>query len=101
MLKSISALAAVATLAVSVPALAAEKSVPFSDLNLASADGRAALDNRLDRAAKSVCAVGESQELSAYLASKNCYIASIADARDAAEVAIAKHSGASVTVASR
>jgi UrcA family protein len=104
MLKTVSALAALAatSLAFAAPAYAGStKTVSFEDLNLASASGRAALDNRLDRAAKSVCAVGESLELSAYIASKNCYTASIADARSAAEVAIAKNAGASVSVASR
>jgi len=54
----------VATAALALPAVAADpaslnhmRHVQYSDLNLESDEGRLALDRRLDRAVKSICAV--------------------------------------------
>nr|WP_161593713.1 UrcA family protein [Parerythrobacter lutipelagi] len=47
--------AALAFSAVAAPAHADELKVAFSDLNLASSEGQATLEARIDRAAKDVC----------------------------------------------
>jgi len=59
-----STLILVSAAALAFPAVAAEpinpsdvRQVQFSDLNLESSEGRAALDRRLNRAVKSICAV--------------------------------------------
>ena len=95
--------AALVSLAAAAPALAASPSqmVGYADLNLASTQGRQALDARLVRAAKSVCAVGATTNLNEFIASKSCFQASVADARTAADQAIATKSGARVEVAAR
>ncbi len=95
--------AALVSLAAAAPALAGAPSqtVGFADLNLASTQGRQALDTRLVRAAKSVCSVGATTNLNAFLASKSCFEASVADARTQADEAIARKSGARVEVAAR
>lgn len=56
------ALAATALATAALPAMAAEGqsiSVQYSDLNLASAEGQRVLEQRLDRAARDVCDMGE------------------------------------------
>ncbi len=95
--------AALVSFAAATPALAGAPTqiIGFADLNLASADGRQALDARLVRAAKSVCQVGATTNLNAFIASKSCFQASVADARTAADQAIARKSGARVEVAAR
>jgi UrcA family protein len=95
--------AALVSLAAAAPALAGAptQSVGFADLNLASTQGRQALDARLVRAAKSVCGVGATTNLNEFIASKSCFQTSVADARSAADEAIARKSGARVEVAAR
>ena len=67
----------VAAAALAMPAAAAEsdvasgvRSVSYSDLNLESADGRAQLQRRLTRAAKSICATNPALESSAIRAER-------------------------------
>lgn len=95
--------AALVSLAAATPALAGapSQSVGYTDLNLASTEGRQALDARLVRAAKSVCNLNATPNLNEYLAAKTCFAATVVDARTAADVAIAKNSGARVEVAAR
>ena len=67
----------VAAAALAMPAAAADlgdapgvRSVSYSDLNLESADGRAQLQRRLTRAAKSICATNPALESSAIRAER-------------------------------
>jgi UrcA family protein len=94
---------ALVSIAATTPALAAAPSqvVGFADLNLATTEGRQALDARLVRASKSVCQVGATTNLNEFVASKACFQSSVADARMAADQAIARKSGARVEVAAR
>jgi UrcA family protein len=99
-----SALAALAlTVAAASPALAAPESrtVGFGDLNLATSQGRTALDQRLNRAAKAVCGVGDKRDLTGIMAANTCHQAAMTEARIAADAAIARKSGARVEVAAR
>lgn len=59
------AAAGLSTFTAVAPALASEAGVPVqhADLNLASAAGRAALDRRIDRAARQVCGTALTIEL--------------------------------------
>ncbi len=95
--------AALVSVAAVTPALAGAPSqaVGFADLNLGTTQGRQALDARLVRAAKSVCQVGATTNLNEFIASKSCFQTSVADARTAADEAIAAKSGARVEVAAR
>lgn len=61
--------------------------VGIADLNLASAQGVAELDRRLDRAVKTVCATGPAADLRTTLAARSCLVKTKATAalqRDAA-----------------
>ena len=73
----IATLGLVAAAALAAPAAAADlsgvpgvRSVSYSDLNLESADGRAQLERRLVRAAKSICATNPALESSAVRAER-------------------------------
>jgi len=55
MKKSILAIVSLAMVAAATPAHAESMQIKYSDLNLASAEGRAALEGRIDRAAKKIC----------------------------------------------
>ncbi len=102
MLPRLTILAAAAATLVATPALAGPRtqSVGFGDLNLASAEGRAALDARVDRAARNVCQVGIATDLPTFMASKTCYRNSVSDARDAVAKIVSSRV-ARVEVASR
>lgn len=91
----IAALAAVATAGtVSFPAYAAEagkiSEVRFSDLNLASADGAAALKARIERAAKKVCTVAGDNRLDGQAKAKACQKVAVAKAMPQVELALAR-----------
>ena len=61
--------------------------VGYGDLNLASAAGRRALDNRIEAAVDLVCSDGDSAELRAYALQRACRVEATATAvpqRDAA-----------------
>lgn len=83
MSKSFLALAAVASAALSVPALAApaSTSVRTADLNLASPAGREALNRRIAFAAKRVCIVEGDRSLVAMVNGNKCYEEAVNAAR--------------------
>jgi UrcA family protein len=103
MLSPLKSLALIAAVAAAGPALAdtASRSVKITDLNLASVEGRATLDQRLVRAARQICGQGNSQDLSQIAASAKCYRASIASARADAEVRIAARTRGDTLIGSR
>lgn len=78
---TVAAVMAVATQIVPAPAQAASLSVGYADLDLTSAQGHAALNARIDRAARRVCAVEDSRNLSAMAASRACYRVAMASAQ--------------------
>ncbi len=96
-------LALIAAVAAAGPALAetASRSVKIGDLDLASTEGRAALDQRLDRAARKVCHVGDGRDLAQIAASARCYRAAIANARGAAVVQVAARARGDTLIGSR
>jgi len=89
--KSIMAFAALASAAACAPAFAApmSASVRTADLNLASPAGRATLERRISLAAKQVCIVEGSRDLSAMIEGNKCYH----DAVSAAQHEVASLSG--------
>jgi UrcA family protein len=96
--------ALVASLLIAVPAVAQElpeRTVETAGLNLASPEGREALDNRLEYAAKLVCAVGQSRELASRMNAAKCFNETIAIARRDAETLVAQRLGTRLNVAAR
>jgi UrcA family protein len=87
--------AAVACLAVSAPALAnpTEIAVTYKDLNLASPDGRAKLDHRLDNAAAEVCSAHGTHDLASKDVARRCHQAAMSDAREKAQIVVARAKG--------
>ena len=67
--------AALAAGAISVPAHADEMKIEYADLNLATVQGQAALEARIDRAAKEVCGYNDIQTGSRLVSRevKSCY----------------------------
>ncbi|NMW32683.1 UrcA family protein [Altererythrobacter sp. RZ02] len=77
MKKTLISLATMAALAATTPAYAETKSVDYRDLNLASPQGQAALQKRLDHAAREVCGLN-TKTLGTRIRSSDaqkCYIA--------------------------
>jgi len=92
-------IASTITIAAVTPAAAADTAtvrVSYADLDLASAEGRSALDARIGAAASKVCVATNDRDLNAIGA---CRTASIADAKKVVTYAFA--SGGSRTVAVR
>lgn len=90
--KSLCAAAVAATL-FAVPAIAGDTeqrsiTVRYGDLNLASEAGAAALAERVNRAAVSVCGPEETRRLEEVLAFKECRFRAIAKARPQMKLAI-------------
>jgi len=86
------ALAATATF-VAAPAFAQDTrsaEVHYADLNLASADGAAALKGRIGRAADKVCGVSSQLSLHSAASAKNCSKLAVAKAMPQVELALAK-----------
>lgn len=86
MFKAITALA-IASIALAAPAFAnttnmQRQIVRYGDLDLASDAGRAVLDTRLTRAARSVCGVNDATDLGSKMSASACYKRSISAARD-------------------
>jgi UrcA family protein len=79
-------------LAVATPAFAnpAEVAVSYKDLNLVSSDGREALDRRLDNAAADVCSAHGTFDLSAKVIERRCRLQLAADARQKAQIVVAR-----------
>lgn len=77
------ALAAAMVAAVATPAAAQTDSVTigYGDLNLASQAGRAALDRRIDGAARTVCGRASPLELKTIALGRTCRAEVLADAR--------------------
>jgi UrcA family protein len=73
-------LGATAPAAAAAPADPRVASIAYSDLNLASASGRKALDNRIVRTAETVCITG-TRDLAMRAAEKECVAAVVASAR--------------------
>lgn len=71
--KSVLALAALASAALTAPAFAETKSVRTADLDLSSAAGRDTLARRISYAAKSVCIVDGDRSLVAMVEGRKCY----------------------------
>jgi UrcA family protein len=67
-----------ATVLASAPAAAATQHVRYNDLDLTTAAGRATLDSRIDRAARMVCWI-ENSNLSG---TEGCRRAAVADAHE-------------------
>lgn len=94
MTKTLLALAAFASAAMTMPASAqsVRTSVKTADLNLATAGGRERLSRRISSAAKTLCIVDGDRSLVAMVNSNKCYDAAVASARsqsDAVRVASA------------
>lgn len=95
-IKIIAALAAaVATTGtVAFPAYAADtakvSSVSYADLNLASAEGAASLKQRVERAARNVCAFPGDRSLDGAMEAKACAKVAAAKAMPQVELALAK-----------
>jgi UrcA family protein len=97
--------ALVASLCVATPALAdapATRSVQTGDLNLASATGQDVLDRRLRFAARAVCQIDQSRDLTLRMKSVRCFRETMANARmDARTMIVRRAVNAPVEVASR
>jgi UrcA family protein len=95
MLKTLSALAAVAVASALVAPTVSQADEPnsvrvsFADLNLASNVGQHMLQRRIAGAARTVCVIEDSRELALASATKACRGAAIASARPAYEAAVA------------
>jgi UrcA family protein len=95
MLKTISALAAVAVASALVAPTVSQAQesnsvrVSFADLNLASDLGQYTLQRRITVAARTVCEIEDSRELALASATKVCRNDAIASARPAYEAAVA------------
>ncbi|MXO91444.1 UrcA family protein [Pontixanthobacter aquaemixtae] len=59
MRKSLITLAAISAACTAAPAFADSISIQYRDLNLSTAEGQAKLEQRIDRAAKKVCKLGD------------------------------------------
>lgn len=75
------------------------RAVSYADLNLASADGSAALQSRLEAAARAVCAPEDYRDLQQLSASAACTKNALAQADGAARTAVAAAQGASPVAA--
>lgn len=66
---------AIAAAITATPALAADRAahVPYADLNLASAEGQAELQDRLDKAARKVCRFEDDGQVSTPADENACY----------------------------
>ncbi len=105
MLKPLSAIAAVmfATALVAPTVSNAQEArtatISYADLNLADAQGREALTNRIAGAAGQVCDAGASQrELEMFQFTRTCRLGAIASAQPAYDAAIAASRRGTVTV---
>lgn len=98
MFKSVLVLAALASAAVTAPAMAApvSKAVRTADLNLSTAAGRDTLSRRISNAAETVCIVPGDRSLVAMVEGQKCYNRAVSAAR----LQVASVSGGSV-IASR
>lgn len=76
MKKTIIAIAALATTAVTTPAFAGQMQVKYSDLDLATKEGQATLEQRIDKAAREICSVEEIRTGTRMRSSttRSCYI---------------------------
>ena len=105
MLKSLSALGALAVTAVLVVPTVSQAAQPnsvhvsYADLNLAKEAGRAVLHARVDAAARSVCEIEDSRDFGLAKATSACRSDAIAAAKPAVDSAIASMRRGSVTVA--
>lgn len=62
--------------------------VAYADLNLASAQGQAMLEHRIESAVRRVCDANDSRELAMRAASRKCQLAARSVARPSMEVAV-------------
>ena len=85
------AMALGATAATVSPAIASDTglAVRYGDLDLRSESGRAALDARIERAARSVCGVANNTELKFARGVRECRDAAIAAAREQRDALVA------------
>lgn len=67
------------------------QSVPYSDVDLNSEDGRATLDQRIAAAVRRVCSDDSSRDLITYRAVRQCRSHSFAEATRQRDVAIANY----------
>lgn len=86
--------AALAAMTLAMPASAAQQqgsaTVSYADLNLSSETGRATLERRLGKAARTACAAQPTRILSLEAAGKRCMKQAIADARPAVDAVLAR-----------
>ena len=104
MLKTIPAFAAVlvaSALVVPTVSQAAESNwvrVSYADLNLASEVGATILENRIESAARTVCEIEDSRDLTLAQATQICRSQAVADAQPAFHAALSAARNPSVTV---
>jgi UrcA family protein len=73
--------------------------VPFGDLNLASAEGSAALDARVKAASRKICGVAQAPGLTEMLALQSCRASVLESARPQMTAALSRGGSGSVIVA--
>ena len=85
------ALAASLAMLTAIPASAETVTVEHRDLNLSSAEGQAALDQRIDRAARQVCGLDDARTATrlAPLKDKKCYRQAKAEVKKQVAAAVA------------
>ena len=94
MTKTLTLAAAALIAALAVPASAKSVAVPYGDLDLLVAEGRAALDKRVAAAARKLCPSAGGLELRAQMAAKACYRTALASAQPQLAAATARRSRA-------
>lgn len=94
-MKNILTLLALGAAACSAPAMAEGQSadlvsttVPFGDLDLSTASGRATLDKRIDKAARDVCEHGQNPTIELERLAGECAERAQASARRSVEIAL-------------
>lgn len=81
MIRILTVVAAMAIAAQVAPAHAASLAVGYGDLDLTSAEGHAALNQRIDRAARRVCAAEDPRNVRQLAAAGACYRVALASAQ--------------------
>lgn len=94
MTKTLTLAAAAIVAVLAVPAAAKSVAVPYGDLDLSAAQGRAALDKRIAAAARKVCPAVDGLELRAQMAAKACYRVALASAQPQLAAATARRTRA-------
>jgi UrcA family protein len=84
MRKPIFTVLAALTAAIAAPAAADELSVTvaFGDLDLSTAAGKAALDERIEAAVEKVCSPTQRRDIRGWMAAEECKVLTLADAME-------------------